>query len=84
MFYWANQPTSRFTVVDMPPSSPGAGELRPGAPHELFQLLSGTTWDVTPDHDRFLVELTAATGGSTIATVTDWFEELRRRAPAKK
>jgi hypothetical protein len=48
---------------------------------------SGTTWDVAPDGKRFLVELTQvsnAAGGSKVAAVTDWFDELRRRAPAKK
>jgi serine/threonine-protein kinase len=80
LYYWGNQPTSRFMAVAIPPDA----TLRPGTPQELFQVLSGTTWDVTPNRDRFLIELTAGGGGSTIATVTDWFEELRRRAPAKK
>jgi hypothetical protein len=77
LYYWANQPTSRFMSV---PIQNG----QPGAPQELFQMLSGTTWDVTPSRDRFLIELTSAEGGSTIATVTDWFEELRQRAPVKR
>jgi len=80
LYYWANNPTSRMTVVDMPRGA----TLKPGTPRELFHVLSGTTWDVTPDRDRFLVELSASTSGSTIAIVTDWFEELRRRAPVKK
>jgi serine/threonine protein kinase/Tol biopolymer transport system component len=80
LFYWGNSPTSRLMTVEIPPDS----ALRPGAPQELFQLLSGTTWDVSPDRDRFLVELTSSGNGATIATVTDWFEELARRAPAKK
>jgi hypothetical protein len=63
--------------------APGA-DPRPGEPREVFQMLSGTTWDVTPDPQRFLVETTWAGNGSAIATVTNWFEELRRRAPAKK
>jgi hypothetical protein len=66
--------------VDVPPGP----ALNPGAPKDLFGMLAGTTWDVTPDSDRFLVELSIGTNGTTIATVTDWFEELRRRAPAKK
>ena len=58
--------------------------FKPGAPRELFPLRGGT-WDVTPDSDRFLVELTPFGGASsTVATVTDWFEELRRRAPARR
>ena len=58
--------------------------LRLGVARELFELPIGSTWDVTIDRDRFLVELKAATAGSTLATVTDWFEELRRRAPGNK
>ena len=80
LLYWVNVPTFRLTAVAIPPGP----ALSPGAPQELFQLLTGTTWDVTPDPDRFLVELTSGLSGTTIATVTDWFEELRRRAPAKK
>jgi Tol biopolymer transport system component len=80
LLYWANNPTSRLTAVAIPPGP----VLNPGAPNQVFQLLSGTTWDVTPDPDRLLVELTSDRSGTKIATVTDWFEELRRRAPVKK
>jgi len=55
------------------------------APKELFRYTPGTTWDVAPDGEHFLVEQTAPTGmGAIFAVVTDWFDELRRRAPAKK
>lgn len=50
----------------------------------LSLQMSGTTWDVSPDPNRFLVELTTATGGSTLVMVTDWFDELRRLAPSKR
>ena len=43
----------------------------------------GTTWDVTQDKNRFLVELTSTTG-THLATVTNWFAELVKRAPVKK
>jgi Tol biopolymer transport system component len=57
----------------------------PGPPQELFQLNLGTTWDPAPDGERFLVEvLSTEQTGSVIATVTNWFDELRVRAPAKK
>jgi hypothetical protein len=40
---------------------------------------------VTPSPDRFLVEsISGNDSGSVFASVTDWFDELRRRAPAKK
>ncbi|HZW74795.1 MAG TPA: hypothetical protein VFF43_14695, partial [Caldimonas sp.] len=53
-----------------------------GAPVKLFSMFSGTTWDVAPDGQHFLVESVGE--GATIATVTNWFDELKRRAPAKK
>jgi hypothetical protein len=54
-------------------------------PVALFQTFSGTTWDVAPDAQHFLVEhVGTPDGGSVLATVTDWFDELRRRAPVKK
>jgi len=76
LYYWANQPPSRFEAVTVQ-----NGVL--GAPEELFQVLSGTTWDVTPTADRFLIERTTGGTGSTLATVTNWFAELKRRAPVK-
>ena len=79
LFYWGNVPAT-LMAVDI---SAGA-VIQPGPPRPLFQLLAGTTWDVTPAPDRFLIEQTSQTTGSKIATVTDWFEELRLRAPAKK
>lgn len=77
LFYWAGTPTTRLMSVDIPAND----ALRPGAPRQVFQQLVGTTWDVTPDRDRFLIELTASREGVRLATVTNWFEELRRRAP---
>jgi Tol biopolymer transport system component len=66
--------------------SVGSGPtFAPGPPQELFRLSLGTTWDPAPDGDRFLVEvLSTEQTGSVIATVTNWFDELRVRAPAKE
>lgn len=80
LFYWVSLPGSRLMGVDV---TPGA-TFSPGAPHSVADILSGTTWDVSPDPNRFLVELTTATGGSTLVMVTDWFDELRRLAPSKR
>jgi serine/threonine-protein kinase len=80
LLYWANVPAARLISVDIP----AGPAFNPGAPKDLFGMVVGTTWDITPDPDRFLVELTSGANGTTIATVTDWFEELRRRAPAKR
>jgi len=80
LFYWARVPVARLMTVDVV-SSP---DFRAGTPRELFQQPSTTTWDITPDRNRFLVELSARATGSTLAIVTNWFEELRRRVPARK
>ena len=80
LLYWANVPTSKLMAVDVVTSP----SFRAGEPHELFQQLSTTTWDVSPDRNRFLVELSSRQAGSRLAIVTNWFEELRRRVPIKK
>ena len=52
-------------------------------PRALFGMLPPSIWDVAPD-GRFLVEtVPAAQAGSVMVTVTNWFAELRRRAPAR-
>ena len=80
LFYWARIPLAKLMVVDVL-SSP---EFRVGAPRELLRQPSTTTWDITADRNRFLVELSARATGSMLAIVTNWFEELRRRVPARK
>jgi Tol biopolymer transport system component len=80
LFYWARVPVARLMTVDVV-SSP---DFRAGTPRELFRQPSTTTWDITSDRNRFLVELSARATGSTLAIVTNWFEELRRRVPARK
>jgi len=83
LFYWEGTPTTRLMFVEVQTTP----NFKVGTPQLLFVNNSGTTWDVAPDGKRFLVELTPvseAAGGSRMAAVTDWFDELRRRAPAKK
>ncbi len=80
LLYWASIPTAKLMAVDVA-TSPA---FRAGEPHELFQQLATTTWDVTPDRNRFLVELSSRPNGSSLAIVTNWFDELRRRAPPRK
>jgi len=79
LFYWAGAPTARLLAVDVATTP----SFRPGQPRELFKQFSTTTWDVSPDRNKFLVELSANSGGSTLAIVTNWFDELRRRVPTK-
>ena len=82
LFWTANAGTASLMSASIQTSS---GTPSAALPTELFKMIIGTTWDVAPDGERFLIELTQNTGtGSTFATVTNWFDELRRRAPPKK
>jgi serine/threonine-protein kinase len=80
LFYWSQPPSMALTAVQIP----AGDQVRPGPPTALFPQLAGTTWDVTPDRDRFLIELTSVDEGSRLAIVTNWFDELRRRAPPRR
>jgi serine/threonine-protein kinase len=51
-------------------------------PEKLFTTFTGTTWGAAPDGQHFLIE--SVSNGGTLVVVTNWFDELRRRAPAKK
>ena len=80
LLYWASVPQSRLMAVDVKTSP----TFSAGQPHELFRQPSTTTWDVTTDRNRLLIELSTRQNGSTLNLVTNWFDELHRRAPAKK
>ena len=75
LYYWVD--LSQLMAVDMRNGAPGVPAL-------LFHTLIGSTFDVAPGGNRFLLEMVVTPGGSTIATVTNWFEELRERAPVKQ
>jgi serine/threonine-protein kinase len=53
------------------------------APRTLFELRTAV-WDVAPDGKRFLAtqEREASAGETKLRAVNNWFEELRRKAPA--
>ena len=80
LFYWAGSPMARLMSVSVSPGS----RLDFSQPKQVFQHLVGTTFDVTPDSNRFLIELSTNSTGSVLAVVTNWFDDLARRAPAKK
>ena len=80
LLYWASVPQSKLMAVDVKTTP----TFSAGQPHELFRQPSTTTWDVTTDKNRLLIELSSRQNGSTFDIVTNWFEELKRRAPAKK
>ena len=79
LFYWNTGRTGLLAV-----DTQTAPVFRAGLPQELFKLSTGTTWDVTPDGKRFLVELVPNGNTLRLETVVNWFDELRRRVPTGK
>jgi serine/threonine-protein kinase len=65
--------------------------FRAGTPRKLFEgryfaALAGTTYDVTPDGQRFLMIKPSSNArmiNPRIIVVDNWLEELRRRVPAE-
>jgi serine/threonine-protein kinase len=83
VYYWEGQPTARLMAVSV--------QLGPavsvGSPRKIADQHTGTTWDPAPDGKRFLIEVPdpkAPSDGGRVVAVTNWFEELWRKAPAKK
>ena len=63
--------------------------FRAGTPEALFKLPGKqdffSSLSVTPDPKRFLVQRKVENASpATLVTVTDWFDELRRKAPVKQ
>jgi Tol biopolymer transport system component len=59
--------------------------FRASQPRVLFNLVYPGQFEVTPDPNRFLVQrVTEKAATTTFVTITDWFEDLTRRAPVKK
>jgi eukaryotic-like serine/threonine-protein kinase len=69
------------TMVDVQTSP----RLQLGSPKVLVSGVFGTTFDTTPDGKRFLVEMIATNdqGEFRMVGIDNWFEELKRRVPAK-
>jgi len=81
LFYRGGDAGAVPTFVVSVQTSPS---LTVSVPSELFRSMFGTTWDLAPD-GKLLVETVRNEGELTsFATVTNWFEELKRRAPARK
>jgi hypothetical protein len=59
-----------------------------GPPRNIADQRTGTTWDPAPDGKRFLFEIPTdpklTPDRGRLVAVTDWFDELRSKAPAKK
>ena len=78
LFFWSSAGGNATLFSSTTQLSPFAAS----APQKLFTTLAGTTFGVAPDGQHFLVESVQSSG--TLVTVTNWFDELRRRAPVKK
>jgi serine/threonine-protein kinase len=81
LFYRTTQAASDLMAVDVKSST----EFRAGIPLALFKSLTGSTWDVSPDGKRFLMEQgEGVQSGRKLVGVVNWFDELRRRVPIKR
>jgi len=82
--YYAEPNSWQLMAVDV---ATGGSALRAGQPKALFKLtatsIDDVLLDVTPDPNRFLFGRMQqeANAGSTFVTITNWFDDLRRRAP---
>ena len=82
--YFVDANTNQLMAVDVP-----AGPVfRAGRPQALFKLPGSNptdaVWAVTPDPKRFLVaHLPETAAGTTFTVITNWFDDLLRRAPLK-
>jgi len=79
LFYW-NPGRTVMSGVEVQPGP----AFRASSPHQILKMFSGSTWDVAPDGNHFLVELYATGSGLRMETVANWFDELRRRVPQGK
>jgi Tol biopolymer transport system component len=83
LFFWPGTPANVGLYAVSVKTTPS---VEVGVPALMFKSAFGTTWGPTPD-GRFLVEGMGTGGGvtgSVFATVTNWFDELKQRAPIKK
>ncbi len=73
--------TEKMMAVDVS-LTPG---FRAGTPKVLFEGRYGISYDVAPDGKRFLMTKSGdeAPARARIHVIVEWFEELRRRAPAR-
>jgi len=73
IFYWEGDVPFRLMSV----AFPAGPSPTPGNPRKLFDIAAGTTFDVFPDDNHFLVEAAHI----SMEVIDNWFDELRRRLP---
>jgi eukaryotic-like serine/threonine-protein kinase len=79
----AGSPLMAVTVNTTPTFQ--AGQVRQLLPGPFFSGLASRTYDITPDGQRFIVIKSSGGGlpNSRLVLVENWFQELRRLAPAR-
>jgi serine/threonine-protein kinase len=80
LVYWNTGQSGNFAVTSVEVKTAPALQL--GAPRQLFVKSGSEILDVLSDGSRFVSSSLNARSPVMFVTVTDWFEELRRRAPA--
>jgi serine/threonine-protein kinase len=76
---WSTGNSGNFAVTSV--SVQTSPDLQLGEPRELFSMSGATIQDVTTDGERLLAWTVRGGTPTTLVLVTEWFEELRARAP---
>ena len=79
LIYWNTGSTGNFDVRSV--SVQTTPSLQLGRPNVLFTMSDTQVTDFTADGSRGIAWLAKGGSPSTFVTVTDWFEELRAKAP---
>ena len=79
LIFWSTGSSGNFAVSSVSVQTSPALEL--GQPRELFSMSGATIQDVTTDGKRLLGWTVRGGSPTTLVLVTEWFDELRARAP---
>ena len=79
LIYWNTGATGNFDVRSV--SVQTTPSLQLGRPNVLFTMSDTQVSDFTADGSRGIAWLAKGGSPSTFVTVTDWFQELRAKAP---
>jgi serine/threonine-protein kinase len=79
ILFWSTGNTGNFAVTSV--SVRTSPTLQLGEPRELFSMSGATIQDVTTDGERLLAWTVRGGTPTTLVIVTNWFEELRAKAP---
>ena len=79
ILFWSTGNTGNFAVTSVAVRT--SPTLQLGEPRELFSMSGATMQDVTTDGERLLAWTVRGGTPTTLVLVTNWFEELRAKAP---